>query len=187
MHTDASSDPSPTRADRRLLRRTVLAHMLGMWVFILALVLITAWVWVWLAKALLAFGLHFDFKRFNVAGPEALSLLERVNPWFWWVLVGLLTLILVRVLFALGRSLAARARRRSVHPDAFRQLATQLSAPALDVLLWAWSSTDEPLRVGDVQQAAVELASHRASRLQTARDQRQMLQDALQSRQTESS
>lgn len=184
MHTDPmATEPAPTREDRRLLRRTVLAHLLGIWVLILVLVLLIAWGWARLAQAVLAFGLDFDFRRFNVAGPEALSMLERINPWFWWVLVGLLTLIVLRILFALGRSLLAHARLRRVRPEAFQRLAGQLSAPALDVLLWAWPSTDEPLRVGDVQHAAAELVAHRATRLQTARHQRRVLQDALQARQ----
>lgn len=183
MDTDTPiPDSGPTRADRRLLRQTVHAHTLGLFLAGLLGLVIVLWIWARLAQKLLQFGLHIDFDRLHVAGPEAMAILQRINPWFWWVVVILATLIVLRILFAIGRMLAAQARQRPIRSEAFNRLVHQLSAPALDVLLWAWSTPDEPLCVGDVQQAAHELAAHRASRLQTARAQRKALQDALQGR-----
>lgn len=183
MQTDPLTSPTgPTRADRRLLRQTVHAHTLGILLAGLLALVIALWIWARLARALLQFGLHIDFDRLHVAGPEAMAILHRVNPWFWWAVVVLATLIVLRILWAIGRRLMAHARQRPVRSDAFNRLVQQLSVPALDVLLWAWSTPDEPLRVGNVQQAADELAAHRASRLQTARAQRKALEDALQGR-----
>ncbi len=74
----------------------------------------------------------------------------------------------------------ARARLRPVDPASFQQLADQLSGATLDVLLWAWQTRDEPLRVGDLMLTRDELSAGRAARLHRAAEQLAVLENARQ-------
>jgi hypothetical protein len=111
-------------------------------------------------------------------GADASALLQRYNPYFWWAVVILCTILIAYLLTLAVRGLAGRARLKAVDPHSVEQLTDQLSAAALDVLLWAWQQRDEPLRVGDLQLAGRELRAGRAGRLQLAAIQRAALESA---------
>jgi hypothetical protein len=74
--------------------------------------------------------------------------------------------------------MANRARLKLVDAGSVAQITDRLSAPALDVLLWAWRERDEPLRVGDLQLASRALRAGRATRLQQAALQLATLENA---------
>ncbi len=171
---------APARTDHALMRSVLLKHTGVSTLACVLLVLISIFIWYALAAKILAFGNSLDFAQFQVAGADTTALLQRYNPYFWWLLVGVITLILARLLYALLRSIILRTRLRAIRSQSFKDLAQQLSPAAIDVLLWAWQTRDEPLRVGDLQQARQELRYGRARKLVQAREQLAQLQQAMQ-------
>jgi len=59
------------------------------------------------------------------------------------------------------------------------QLVQQLSAPALDVLDWAWQDRRDPLSVGDLQRALAEMRNQRYQKITLAREHQALLDVAV--------
>jgi len=171
---------TPGRQDAALLRRILLKLTATAKIASATLVVLVALVWYDVLNRLLAFGNGIDYAGNHIMGAQATALLQRYNPYFWGALVILCTLIVAWLVYQAVRAILARARTKPVDESSFQQLAGQLSAPALDVLLWAWQPRDEPLRVGDLQLARQELAAGRSGRLQQAARQLAVLENARQ-------
>ncbi|WP_066458791.1 hypothetical protein [Castellaniella caeni] len=171
---------TPSRQDTALLRKIVLKLTATANITCAVLVVLVALVWYDLLNRLLAFGNGLDYAGNRLMGAEATALVQRYNPYFWGVLVALCTILLAWWVYLIVRAIHRRSRLKLVDAHSFSQLAEQLSAPALDVLLWAWQPHDEPLRVGDLQLARAELSGGRAARLQQAAQQLAVLQNARQ-------
>lgn len=169
---------TPSRQDFVLLRKLLLKLTAASRLLAATLVVLVALVWYDLLNRLLAFGNGIDYAGNHIVGAEATALLQRYNPYFWGALVVLFTLIVAWLTYLAARSILVRARLKQVDPASFEQLSNELSAPALDVLLWAWQSRDEPLRVGDLQLTRQELTSGRSHRLQRAAQQLSALENA---------
>ncbi len=148
------------------------------------LVVLVALTWYDLLNRLLAFGNGIDYAGNHIMGAEATALLQRYNPYFWGALVILCTIIVAWMVYLAARAILTRVRLKRVDEASFAQLTNHLSAPALDVLLWAWQPRDEPLRVGDLQLARQELATGRSYRLQQAAQQLAALENARTRKQT---
>lgn len=179
-----TSDPTslPRAQDHTLLRSVVLRHTATQ--KIIAAVVVTAVVLIWydLLNRLLAFGAGIDYAALHVLGAEGAALLQRYNPFFWWVLVALCTLIIAYFLYVFVRGTARSASLRPIDQPGVEVLGQGLSAPAIDVVLWAWQDRSEPLRVADLQRARTELRNHRASKIRQAQHQLALLEDARRSR-----
>ncbi len=171
---------TPSRQDGALLRRILLKLTATAKIVSATLVVLIALVWYDLLNRLLAFGNGLDYAGNRLMGAEATALVQRYNPYFWWALVFLFTILIAWLVYLAVRSILTRAQLKPVDAASFAQLADQLSAPALDVLLWAWQPRDEPLRVGDLSLARNELANGRARRLQLAAQQLAALESARQ-------
>ncbi len=165
----------PSRRDHTLLRTALLKLTATRKIVIAVVIAAVALIWYDLLNRLLAFGDGIDYAGLHVMGAEASALLQQYNPFFWWALVALCTLIIAYFLLLFARSSLRAARLRPIDEATFAQLAGGLSAPALDVLLWAWQERDEPLRVGDLQRALEGLRTQRAAKLQLAARQLAML------------
>lgn len=172
-----SSHP-PTRQDLALLRRILLKLTASFKILVVVLILGVAILWSLIFQRLLDFGRGLDLDAAPLVGADANALIRHYNPYFWWVVAILCTLIVIRVTWSAARALLAQARQKPVDATSFARLADQLSAPALDVLLWTWPEHDEPLRVGDLLRTRDELSQGRANRLQQASDQRRILNAA---------
>jgi len=147
-------------------------------IIVAVVIAVVALIWYDLLNRLLAFGDGIDYAGLHVMGAEATALLQRYNPFFWWALVALCTIIIAYFLVLFARSSMRAARLRQIDEHTFAQLSDGLSPPALDVLLWAWQERDEPLRVGDLQRALEGLRAHRAAKLQRAARQLAALEQA---------
>ncbi len=169
---------TPSRQDHILLRKVLLKLTATAKILSTALVVIVALIWYDLLNRLLAFGNGIDYAGNKLMGAESTALLQRYNPYFWWVLVILCTILIAYLAFLLVRAILARSQLRPVDPVSFQLLSEHLSGPALNVLLWAWRQRDEPLRVGDLVLARSELSAGRAARLQQAAWQRTVLENA---------
>ncbi len=147
-------------------------------IIIAVVITVVTLIWYDLLNRLLAFGDGIDYAGLHVMGAEATALLQRYNPFFWWALVALCTLIIAYFLVLFARSSMRAARLRPIDESSFTRVSNGLSAPALDVLLWAWQERDEPLRVGDLQRALHGLRTNRAAKLQRAAHQASALEQA---------
>jgi len=161
-----------------LLRRILLKLTATSRILAAALVVVIVLIWYDGLNRLLAFGNGIDYAGNHIMGAEATALLQRYNPYFWGALVTLASLLLAYLTWLAVRAILARARLRPVDPASFQQLADHLSNAALDVLLWAWQTRDEPLRVGDLMQTRDELSAGRADRLHRAAEQLAVLENA---------
>ncbi|CAM5205483.1 putative protein OS=Castellaniella defragrans OX=75697 GN=HNR28_002184 PE=4 SV=1 [Castellaniella defragrans] len=169
---------TPTTQDHLLLGKILLKLTATTKIFSAILVVVVVLAWYDLLNRLLAFGKGIDYAGNHFMGAEASALLQRYNPYFWWALIILCTILIVYLLTLSVRGLANRARLKLVDAGSVTQITDRLSVPALDVLLWAWRERDEPLRVGDLQLASRALRAGRATRLQQAATQLATLEGA---------
>ncbi|NLY28796.1 MAG: hypothetical protein GX049_14845 [Alcaligenaceae bacterium] len=155
----------PTRADRALLRQTLWKLTATQKLLCLGVIAAVAFAWLLALERMLAFGRTVDYSGLTMLGAQTTALLQQYNPFFWWALVALCTLIIAYFLkvFVLHTHRQVMARLVSEHTT--RKLATELSAPARSVLAWAWQNRREPISVGVIHRAARELRAHRAAKI----------------------
>ena len=160
--------PRPTRADAALLRNTVMKLTAASRVVTVVVVLLVALVWWLLLHRVIAFGRELDYSGLNALGPQVMAFVKQYNPFFWWAVVALGTLIIAYFLWGFVESMNRQARAKRVDADLVAQLAARLSPPAIEVLRWSWRNRREPITVGVLQQAREELASGRADKIALA-------------------
>jgi hypothetical protein len=174
----SESTPLPRAQDHAVLRRLLL-RLTALHKLLAALVIvIVAAIWYRLLNRLLAFGDAIDYGALRVLGTETTALLQQYNPFFWWAVVILCTIIIAYLVYLFIHSTGRRMRLRAVDEQSVAELSKTLSAPALDVLLWTWNDRSEPLRIQDLERTRDELRAHRAAKIQQAARQLAMLQAA---------
>lgn len=169
------STHQPTQRDFSALRNTLLKLTTTHKTLCTAVIVVVAIVWYYLLQRLVAFGHTVDYTGLEVLGGPTIEFLNRYNPYFWWTLVALCTLIIAYFLINFVRSSSKRVNARVVATSTLEPLAAQLSEPAKDVLRWVWENPREPLTVGDLQQTLRELRNGRAQKIATSREQAQLL------------
>jgi hypothetical protein len=160
--------PQPTRADAALLRNTVLKLTAASRIFTIAVVIIIALVWWSLLHKVVAFGAGLDYSGLDAFGAQVATLVKQYNPFFWWAVVALCTLIIAYFLYGFVEAMNRRASARRVDADIVARLASRLTPPALQVLQWSWQNRREPITVGVLQRTSRELQMGRAARIQLA-------------------
>ncbi|RTZ43321.1 hypothetical protein EKL30_10635 [Candidimonas sp. SYP-B2681] len=159
----------PTRQDISLLRNTLLKLTATQKILCVVVVILVALVWYQLLNRLVAFGRDLDYSGLHALGVQTIALIKQYNPFFWWAIVALCTLIIAYFLYGFVQSIQQRARMRHVSEDTIAMLSRNLSEPALEVLRWAWHDRRNPITVGDLQRAVHELRSGRAAKITLAR------------------
>ncbi|NYT61558.1 hypothetical protein H0A66_04380 [Alcaligenaceae bacterium] len=159
----------PTRHDVALLRNTLLKLTATQKIVCVVVVALTALIWYQLLNRLIAFGQRIDYGGLHALGVQTIALLKQYNPFFWWAVVALCTLIIAYFLYGFVQSTLRRVRLKQVSADTVAMLASQLSEPALDVLRWAWHNRREPVTVGDLQRTVHELRWGRAAKITLAK------------------
>lgn len=168
----------PTRADAALLRNTVLKLTAATRVLTIAVVLLTVLVWWFLLHRLIAFGRGLDYSGLQALGPQIMAFVQQYNPFFWWAVVALCTLIIAYFLYGFVESMNRRASARRVSADLVALLVSRLSPPAVQVLQWCWQNHREPITVGVLQQTQRELSNGRAARIELAERHAALLETA---------
>lgn len=164
-----------TRRDVSFVRRT-LHHLTATQKITCALVtIVTALLWWSAAKRILAFGRDIDYSGLHALGAQTVSLLQQYNPFFWWAVVALGTLLIIYILYGFVVSSQQRARRKLLSQNTVEQLANQLSESGIEVLNWTWRDRRNPLTVGDLQQTLAEMRSDRAGKITLARKHEALL------------
>src|SRR3546814_19572992 len=110
------------------------------------------------------------------------QLLELYNPYFWWAVVVLCTLIIAYFLIFFVQGTRRRIHARLVNAEIIDALAQQLSEPARKVLLWVWQDRNEPITVGDLQRTANELHAPRADKIRLAQDHEEIGRESCRER-----
>lgn len=170
-----NSTPQPTRHDDSLLRNALLKLTATQKIICTVVIAVVALVWYDLLNRLVAFGHGIDYSGLHAFGPQAVELLKQYNPFFWWAVVALCTLIIAYFLYRFVRSSQRQVRSKLVSAEMFDELVTQLSEPAREVLRWAWHDRRDPVSVGDLQHTARELRARRAAKINLAREHAQAL------------
>lgn len=171
-----------TRGDVTLVRRT-LHHLTATQKITCAVVIVVAaLIWWSVLNRLLAFGRGIDYSGLQVLGTQTITLLQQYNPFFWWGVVALGTLLLVYILYGFVVSTQQRVSRKLLNRNTVERLSTQLSESGLEVLNWSWQDRRNPMTVGNLQQTYVEMRSNRASKITLARQHEALLDSSLQNR-----
>ncbi|HUH58552.1 MAG TPA: hypothetical protein VL001_00600 [Candidimonas sp.] len=159
----------PTPADFALLRTTLLRLTASQKIVCVVVVAVVGLIWYDLLNRLIAFGRGIDYSGLPALGVQAVALLKQYNPFFWWAVVALCTLIIAYFLYEFVQGVQRRARLKIVNESTVAALASQLSEPALDVLRWVWRERRDPLTVGDLQRTLHELRYSRWAKIALAR------------------
>lgn len=167
-----------TRQDTRAVR-SVLNHLTaGQKLVALAGVVIVAWVWWKLINWLLAFGDGIDYSGLQAMGTRTVDLLQHYNPFFWWGLVALVTLILLYLVYGFVAATQRHVRTRMISHRTAQDLVQRLSPGGREVLAWAWQDRRHPVTIGVLQRTLAELRSNRAAKITLARQHAQLLDPA---------
>jgi hypothetical protein len=161
--------PQPTSQDHALLRSTLLRLTATKKMLCVVVVVLVALLWYDLLNRLMAFGRGIDYSGLHALGVQTVALLQQYNPFFWWAVVALCTLIIAYFLYSFVDNSLKRVRLKLVDEDTVGALASQLSEPAREVLRWAWRDRREPITVGDLQRAAHEMRHGRAAKISLVR------------------
>lgn len=171
--------PQPTRADASRLRNTVLRLTAATRTLTIVVVIAVALVWWVLLHRLIAFGRGLDYSGLETLSGQVATLVKQYNPFFWWAIVALCTLIIAYFVMGFVGAMNRKASARRVDASTVATLASHLSAPALRVLDWSWQNRREPITVGVLQRALSELQSGRAARIDLAERHAALLETAL--------
>jgi hypothetical protein len=173
MKTESTHQPTPR--DFSALRNTLLKLTATHKILSTVVVVVVAVVWYYLLQRLVAFGHTINYTGLEALGGPTIAFLNRYNPYFWWALVALCTLIIAYFLMNFVRAGRKRVNAQAVATSTLQPLVAQLSEPAKDVLRWVWSNSREPVTVGDLQQTAQELRNGRAQKIAVSREHAQLI------------
>jgi len=167
---------SASSHDISAFRHTLLALTASHKAVCAGVVVVVAIIWWLLVQRILAFGAAINYQGFESLGPQVVTFLERYNPFFWWVVAIISSLILIYLLLGFIQRSRHRNQQRTITPTQLKQLVQQLSEPAREVLQWVWHDQRHPLTVGNLQQALKELRGGRAGLIALAHEQSAILQ-----------
>ena len=178
--------PQPTRADASRLRNTVLKLTAATRAFTVAVVIVVALAWWFLLHRLIAFGRNLDYSGLEALSGQIATFVKQYNPFFWWAIVALCTLIIAYFLYGFAGAMNRRARARRVDAATVAGLVGNLSPPATQVLHWSWQNRREPITVGVLQHALHELQHGRAAQIELAERHAALLDTAMTQRDADS-
>lgn len=166
----------PTPKDASLLRNALLRLTATQKIISVAVVTVTVLIWYVLLKRLVAFGQGIDYSGLHALGAHTVTLLKQYNPFFWWAVVALCSLIIAWLLYGFVQAQQRRGRLALVNQTVIADLTRQLSEPAKEVMRWVWHDSRNPITVGDLQRTLLELRTGRANKIILARQHATLLQ-----------
>lgn len=169
------SHHSDIRALSALVRKRSLSH----WITRAAILVVLTWVWLWICRQILIVGELMPYDRLEPLGPQVVSFMTKINPYLWWVIVAILTLILLTVIRTWLKNSVSRSRKALVSVGDLQQLVNVMSPEGVEVLQWVWDDEQGPLSLGDLLRAREEIRSGRPRKLAMVRSQRAALRNAL--------
>jgi hypothetical protein len=175
-----TASPNRIRQDRRLIGKTLLKLALPRMLVRGAVLIVALIIWLMVSSWLLNFGSTLNFEQLQTLGQQAVDLFARINPYLWWVIVAIWSLIVFFTVRAWIQSDIAAARAKPVATAELSALTAQVSDEVVDVLRWVWGSREEPFTVGDLRRASIELRHSRIARIDLVREQSRVLDASTQ-------
>lgn len=172
--------PDRIRQDRRLIGQTLLKLSLTRLAILAVGVVVAAGIWLYASSWILELGPRLGLGWLRVLGPQVADFLGHlINPYLWWLLVAIWTIIVLCILKAWIASSLAAGRLYTVDSGVLANLRPRLCDEVVEVLRWVWNDHSEPFTVGDLQRAHRELRSNRIGKIALVRAQNAILgQDA---------
>ena len=171
--------PHPTLKDRVTVHQAILRLTAIYKGIAIAVVAAAALVWITIISRILHFGRTLDYSGLEALGIDA-DLIKQYNPFFWWTVVVICTLLISYLLFNFVQYTRQRASQKIINDSDLQQLLTKISPAASHVLAWAWENRRHPITVGVLQQTTAQLGANRYSLICLAKDQESLLQQHLQ-------
>lgn len=170
---------APTIKDSYAVHKTILRLTAIYKSVATVVVIIGALIWITIIKRILHFGRTLDYSGLEALGIDA-DLIKQYNPFFWWTVVVICTLLISYLLFNFVQYTRQRASQKIISDSDLQQLLTKISPAASHVLAWAWENRRHPITVGVLQQTTEQLGANRYSLICLAKDQESLLQQHLQ-------
>jgi len=145
--------PPSHHSDIRALSALVTKRSLTPWITRAAILVVVTWIWLWICRQILVFGELMRYDRLEPLGPQVVSFLTKMNPYLWWVITAILTLILLSVIRAWLKNSIARSRKTLLSVGDLQQLVGVMSPEGVEVLQWVWDDEQGPITLGDLSQA----------------------------------
>lgn len=161
--------PQPTAKDASALRSALLKLTAPHKLVSATVITVTVLIWYVLLQRLVRFGKAIDYDGLHWLGAHTVTLFKQYNPFFWWAVVALVSLIIAWLLYGFVQTQQQRSRKALVSQLVIADLAQQLSEPAKEVMRWVWHDTRFPITVGDLQRSLSELRSGRSQKIDLAR------------------
>lgn len=169
------SNAAVQQNDARLVSRTLLKLATPRIIMRAAVIIVTIVVWLWVAARILEFGAVQDYAFLDKFNAQLVSFLHSINPYLWWAVVLLGTLIVYFFVSAWYSGSVQRAAYKTVPADTAADLIKSLSPEGRDVLGWVWRDRSEPINIGNLKTTKDELDNNRVSKLAQIRDQERLL------------
>lgn len=170
------TSPASARQDSRLIGQTLLKLALPRLVMRAIVIAVAVVLWYLVASWILDFGKRMNYDFLHSLGQPTVDMVQKVNPYLWWVVAGIWSLIVffsVRSWFS--ASLASGAAT-PVSTDVLANLAPNLSEESLGVLRWTWGDRQEPFTVGDLRRSLSEIRHNRIGKIAMVAEQAQILE-----------
>lgn len=158
----------PTAKDSTVLRRTLIKLTATQKIVSVSVVAIVALIWWDLLNRMIAFGRGIDYSGLSALGLDTITLLQHYNPFFWWSVVAICSVIIAYFLYRFILYTHQTWQNHLVKADVFADLIKQLSPAACEVINWVWENRRHPITVGDLQRVSHELRANRFSKIHLA-------------------
>lgn len=164
-----------TKTDIQQLNALLFRLCLPRWVSRTVVLVLVTLAWVWVARQILIAGSLISYEGLQSLGTQVVSFLTRINPYLWWAVIIILTLIVLSLARNWLKASIKRGRQNPVSVADIQKLSQTMTPEGVDVLLWVWDQEAAPVAVGDLRAARQQLRSGRVRKLATARAQHQAL------------
>lgn len=173
-----TANAAPRLRDRHVLHKTIFRYTLFSRIIALIVVLVVIFAWWRGLLRVLQFGRTRDYTTFDVLGPDILSWIQKYNPFFWWGLVVLGSLIILYFLYQFVVFMHRRSQLRPISSLTCEHLLQQLSPPSQEVLDWVWENRKEPITVGVLQRTLAALRQGRYQQIKLCQQHKALLHKA---------
>jgi len=170
------TSPASVRQDCRLIGQTLLKLALPRLVLRAIVIAVAIVVWYLVASWILDFGKRMNYDFLHTLGQPTQDMAQRINPYLWWVVAGIWTLIVFFSVRAWFSASLASGAATPVGTDTLAELAPNLSEESLGVLRWTWGDRQEPFTVGDLRRSLSELRHNRIGKIDMVAEQARILE-----------
>jgi hypothetical protein len=175
------TSPARIRQDCRRIRQTLLKLAAPRLILRAVVSIVVILVWLYVASLILAFGAGMTYAWLGVLSPQVASFLTpyllSFNPYLWWIVVGIWTIIVFLLHRGWLRASMESARGIAVEPDTLGALVSELSAEVIGVMRWCWGTREEPFSIGDLERTLSETRHGRIAKIAMVHEQEALMRE----------